>query len=274
MDIDETLEDRDGYLARMSASLKEKLHIATFLPADARRILDVGCADGTVTEALARRFPDADIKGIDLSRDFIGRASTRTASIGNLSFECVYLRELLMRKERYDVICFTSVLHEFYTYGEGISSVLKALADAHELLAPGGVILIRDMILPEYTKRSTFGAHAIARKIRARRDLAPLARDFEAIFGTIDTLYRANHFLLKYFYMDNWARECPEHYVPVTIEQYESIFALLGMELEHRELYTIPYLKDKWRNDLSLTDRELEELHSTCIFIARKRTSA
>ena len=56
---------------------------------------------------------------------------------GLLVFEAAALRSIGLAGL---IVVFCSVLHEFYTYGEGISSVLKALADAHELLRPGGVI--------------------------------------------------------------------------------------------------------------------------------------
>ncbi len=271
MDIDETLKDKAGYLERMSKSLQEKLRIARYVPAHATDILDVGCADGTITEALANLFPHVSLLGIDLSADFIAQAKARIGdSQPNLSFEQIYLRELLARPNKYHAVFFTSVLHEFYSYGEGISSVLKALADAHELLLPGGEIMIRDMVLPEYTKHNHFIADTIEKKIRAKVELAPYIADFEKAHGPLNSLHSINHFLLKYFYTDNWERECAEHYVPVSLEQYQTIFELLGMELVHRETYAIPYLKQKWQADFGLDETELAELSSTSILIARK----
>ncbi|GAA3469621.1 class I SAM-dependent methyltransferase [Nonomuraea roseola] len=43
-----------------------------------RRILEVGCAEGVFTDALARRFPEAEIVGIDISTRALERARQRT----------------------------------------------------------------------------------------------------------------------------------------------------------------------------------------------------
>src|SRR4051812_34507544 len=39
-----------------------------------KRVLDVGCGDGTSTALIAERWPDAEVVGIDKSRDSLGRA--------------------------------------------------------------------------------------------------------------------------------------------------------------------------------------------------------
>ena len=82
---------------------------------------------------------------------------------------------------RFDAVLFSSVLHEFFAYGEGVSSVLKALADAHELLRPSGVIVIRDMILEEYTKATDYGCKGLAEAV-ARSPYAGAASDFVGLF--------------------------------------------------------------------------------------------
>jgi SAM-dependent methyltransferase len=267
--LDANLKDPKGYLERMSHSLREKLKVAEYIPESAREILDVGCADGVVTHALAPLFPKARIKGIDLNGDFVEAAKAGQDDSAP-TFEKVYLREMLARPERFDALLFTSVLHEFYSYGEGKSSVVKALADAYELLAPGGRIVVRDMMLSEQSKEKTSGAGAIADKIRAVPEMLPLVADFERSHGPLDSLYTVNHFLLKYFYTDNWERECTEHYVPVTNQEYQALFGLLGAEVIHNETYCIPYLRQKWGRDFGLSDDELDSLVSTSILVAEK----
>ena len=270
--MDHPIHDQEIYLQRLSKPLREKLRIARFIPAAAERILDVGCADGTVTLALAGMFRRRRFLGIDLDAGFVQRAAAAAAERGtdNAAFENLYLRQLLARPERYDAVLFVSVLHEFFSYGEGISSVLKALADAHELLRPGGELVIRDMVLDEFAKHTKFQVAAIAGKIAAAgKDR--LVADFARVFGPLDNLHALNHFLLKYMYVENWERECRENYVPVTFDQYQQLFALLGMELQHRESYLLPFLRDKWAADFGLTEDELASLKSTAFLIARKR---
>jgi SAM-dependent methyltransferase len=263
------IHDREGYLARMAKPLQEKLRLARYVPEGAREILDVGCADGVVACALATLFPASRVLGIDLDAGFVARAQERAVAVPNARFERIYLRELLARPERFDVVVFCSVLHEFFTYGEGVSSVLKALADAHELLRPGGAILIRDMILYDYTGEATLGVEALREKVVAGCPEWVVA-DFVRHFGPLDTLRPLNHLLLKYWYVENWARECPEHYVPVSFEDYAQVFRLLGMTSQVVESSTIPFLREKWRADFGLTEEEMAPLRSTGILVAQK----
>lgn len=267
------IEDESIYLECMSKPLQEKLKIVSYIPEKAKNILDVGCADGAVTIAMANLFPWIKFHGIDLNPRFITSAKKHGVNLNNSSFEQVYLRELLAGKQKYDVIIFCSVLHEFFTYGEGISSVLKALSDAHELLTANGTIIIRDMILSDYTKRANLKNKDILQKIHSNLAVAPLLADFEATFGVLDTHHKINHFLLKYMYENNWERELKENYIPVTFEQYEKIFDLLGMRVQYKESYLIEYLKNLWSKDFKFSNEELVSFKSTGILVAEKNGS-
>ncbi|MBP9758029.1 MAG: class I SAM-dependent methyltransferase, partial [Candidatus Pacebacteria bacterium] len=253
---------------------KEKSGAAELIGANARDILDVGCANGVITKGIAHRYPEARVHGIDLDDEFITEAARPSEDDHAPEFERVYLREILERPRRYDAVTFMSVLHEFYSYGNREPSVMKAVADAYELLNPGGKLVIRDMILPERMKTAEFPATSIANKIRANSEVAGRLAEFEAMYGPIDTLYNANHFLLKYMYEENWERELPENYVPVSTEQYRGLFDWLGAETTHAESYLIPYLRDKWQADFGLTEGEMLNLYSTTILVAEKPQDA
>jgi len=265
------MPDPEGYLARMKAPLREKLKIGQFIPAHAKTVVDVGCADGTVTLALAEMMPNVHFLGIDLDADFIelARQEASKRGIKNVTFECVYLRELLARPERYDVVLFCSVWHEFFSYGEGISTIVKALADAHELLNPRGRIAGRDMILSKYTATSDLRVAAMRAKIEAKAN-PQLLRDFVEQYGPLDNVANVNHFLLKYMYDDNWERELFENYIGVWLEEYEQIFKLLGMQLEYVRSYTLAFLENKWASDFGLTEDEITQFKSTTILVAEK----
>lgn len=266
------ITDRAVYLERMAKPLQTKLRVAQYIDPKASRILDVGCADGAVTLALAATFPEKQFLGIDLDGGFITLASQKARELGltNVRFEKSYLRELLPKEERFDSVLFISVLHEFFTYGEGISSVLKALADAEELLNPGGDIIIRDMIPFEYTKHTGYLVQGIREKIAAKDGLSVRLLEMEKYFGPLENIHTLNHFLLKYMYDENWDREGPENYLAVTFEEYERIFSLLGMELVLRDSSLLEYLRQKWVSDFSFSEEELAPLISTGFLVARK----
>lgn len=258
----------DIYLSRMEAALEEKLKIMDFIPQESRDVLDVGCANGAITKIMAHRLAKMNFLGIDIRESFI-RAAKKDTSLPNLDFRYSYLRELLAEKKRYDVVIFLSVLHEFYSYGEGISSVVKALSDAHEILNISGRVIIRDMILPKYLKTSDLNAINIGKKIK-KNSKKRLIKSFEKKYGKLDNLFNINHYLLKYLYEDNWKSELNENYTAVTSEEYETIFELLDMDVLFELSYKIDYLRNKWKEDFGLTDLEIAPLKSTTILVAQK----
>ncbi len=258
------------YLSRMSKPLAEKLKIVHFLPENPLEVLDVGCADGVVTIEMARMFPETHFHGIDINPEFISIARDHSAGLHNVTFETVYLRNLLAREQKYDAVTFCSVLHEFASYGEGLTSVVKALADAHELLKKKGRIVIRDMIFSEYKRNTDFGMKSVIEKIYAKKGLVELIADFETYFGKLNDIYTINHFLLKYKYSDNWDREGKENYVPVTFDQYEQIFSLLGMKVLYKNSQLLPYFEQTWIEDFGFTLQEMQSFRSTGFFAVEK----
>jgi S-adenosylmethionine-diacylgycerolhomoserine-N-methlytransferase len=56
-------------------------HVATAQPRPAR-ILEIGCGTGRNLAALARRFPDAQLAGVDLSGSMLAIARRKTAGFG------------------------------------------------------------------------------------------------------------------------------------------------------------------------------------------------
>lgn len=265
----DSIQNFETYLSRMSKPLQEKLKVAKYISGSVKSVLDVGCADGTLTLALADMFPHINFVGIDLNPEFVEIANKRVEQRTNVKFECAYLRDRLTKEERFDVVMFCSVLHEFFSYGEGISSVVKALSDARELLNVGGEVIIRDMILYEYAEKSQLWLAEILNKIKTERMIS-LVDDFEKYFGRMDSIKQVNHFLLKYMYTDNWQREVKENYVPVSFEKYDEIFGILGMTVSFQRSSTIPYLKNKWKEEFGFTDDELDSFRSTGIIVAVK----
>lgn len=262
--------DREIYLQRMSKPLQEKLKIIKYIPDKTKTVLDVGCADGTITLAMADMFPDIDFLGIDLDGGFVDIANSKIEGRKNVRFEKLYLRELLARTEKFDLIIFCSVLHEFFSYGEGVSSVVKAMADTHELLKKGGRIVIRDMIVYEYAEKSDLWVEKILEKIKNKKEVSKQRADFEVVYGPMKTIKDINHFLLKYSYVENWQRELNENYLPVNFETYDKIFTLLGMKVVFQRSSTIPFLKQKWSSDFGFSDDEMEGFRSTGFVVAEK----
>ncbi len=109
-----------------------------------------------------------------------------------------------------------------------------------------------------------------SKKIIKKQELLNLIEDFEKHFGKLNDNYTVNHFLLKYKYTENWDREGAENYVPVTFDQYEQIFTLLGMKILYKKSYLLPYFEKLWGEDFGFPHDELSTLSSTGIFVSEK----
>ncbi len=117
------------------------------------KIVDEGCADGALMVRLAESFPDSDIIGLDITGEFVSRVEERqrAGEFGN-SFVHVYQRNILepvfVPNSIQTTIC-NSTLHELWSYGKQAQSVRGYLKEKYRQLAPGGRLVIRDVVGPE-----------------------------------------------------------------------------------------------------------------------------
>lgn len=118
--------DLDAYAERIGAWVPR-----------ARRILEVGCGEGAVTERLAQLYPDAEILGIDiiptvgrLYRGPTDHVSFREASVQAVAAE---------RPGAFDLVILSDVVHH-------VPQQLREeiLAAVRACVAPGGVFLFKD----------------------------------------------------------------------------------------------------------------------------------
>jgi SAM-dependent methyltransferase len=119
--------------ARMSAA------ISAAVPWAGRRVLDLGCGDGTYTRDLITRDKASFVKGIDPAPDAIAhaRALAAQAELSN----CVFQQSLIGdvdATEHFDVAVLRGVLHHL---DDPAAAVRKALSVADEvvILEPNGL---------------------------------------------------------------------------------------------------------------------------------------
>lgn len=105
-----------------------------------RRILDLGCGTGTTTQLLKRRFPNAQVVGMDLSpymlavADYKAKAASCEITLRHGNAMATGLPE-----DSFDVVCATLLFHE--TPPAVAKSILQ---EAFRLLSPGGQMLVLD----------------------------------------------------------------------------------------------------------------------------------
>lgn len=104
-----------------------------------QRILEVGCGTGRNLAALARRFQEAQITGLDLSNVMLDRAKRATARFGSrvelvrACYDCP-----LHESPQYDVVLFSYALSMFNPGWD------TAMASAARDLKPGGLLAVVD----------------------------------------------------------------------------------------------------------------------------------
>jgi ubiquinone/menaquinone biosynthesis C-methylase UbiE len=104
------------------------------------RVVDFGCGTGSITLDIADVVSPGEVIGFDVDDAVIERARTAAATRGlaNVTFLVADALQPRLEQQRFDVAIFSGVL----AYLLDPNGVLR---QAHSLLAPGGVIAIREM---------------------------------------------------------------------------------------------------------------------------------
>jgi ubiquinone/menaquinone biosynthesis C-methylase UbiE len=109
--------------------------------APGQRLLDIGCGPGTITLDLARRVAPGAVVGIDVAPDAIDAAITARVQAGlgedavALSLGDVYALDA--PDGSFDVVHAHQVLQH-------LTDPVTALREMHRVLAPGGVVAVRE----------------------------------------------------------------------------------------------------------------------------------
>ncbi len=128
----------------------------------AERILDLACGTGIVTQGLARRFPQAEFVGVDVTADYLEIYRERIAARGVRASAILGDAEEAPLDGVFDAV---------------VSSYLPKYVDPDRLLAhvaphvnPGGVLVVHDFTLPPCRLvRTMWNAYTRAMNLIGRR---------------------------------------------------------------------------------------------------------
>jgi len=105
-----------------------------------RRILDLGCGTGTTTLLLKRRFPQAEVVGLDLSPHMLVVAQHKAHDAGlDIHFRHGDAMSTGLADASCDVVCGTLLLHE--TPPVVAKTILQ---EGFRVMRPGGQMLVLD----------------------------------------------------------------------------------------------------------------------------------
>lgn len=240
------------YLSDMSESLLDKLFFLEYIPEeDLDVIVDFGCADGTLTRAIANAYPKACVIGCESNKDFLKLAKEQPRQ--NL-FYCSSWKEVEDLLSTFvditkKALILSSVIHEVHSYDDPDffwEQIVK--------LPNWDYIAVRDMGLSNSQANKPVDV-ATALYFCDWIEDNPIndmqVKSFRSHWGRISTNKALCHFLLKYRYKVNWEREVKENYLPLTIEEVlENMRPYHPIYFRH---WTLPFIEDCVKKDFGFS---------------------
>jgi SAM-dependent methyltransferase len=163
------------------------------LAAPPERILDLGCGFGKTTFSLKRRWPEAEVEGLDLAEPCLKLGRKMATARGQaIRWRQADMERLPVEDRSVDLAVITMVLHEMPE-----SAIRASLAEAHRVLRPGGTLVtlenrligdpFRDTLLKWYSELIDEPYWEACRHI----DIAAMARDVGFAEARLDKWYLA-----------------------------------------------------------------------------------
>lgn len=222
-------EQKALYLEAMSRITPHKAELIMPWVQSGRSIVDVGCADAAFTVWLTQK--SIATLGIDISPEVVRQAKIEHP---NVSFEVADVRDFSHITDQ--VIC-SSVLHEVYSYGNGIESVKQALTNIYKNLTRNGRLIIRDFIRPE----NASGQSVTLRHYKSDMVKGHTFYDFANVASHDYPEYRdypvnmriAYEFMFHKDYHENWETEIKETYGFWEFSQAKTLLTNCGFKIIH-----------------------------------------
>lgn len=235
------------YNRNMEASFPDKLFFMGIIDPDV--IVDFGCADGTILSKMREKNPGVKLIGYDLSKTMLDKARAKLGSDVLLtdSWDKVQFE---LKSYNNPALVLSSVIHEVYSYSH--PREVKKFWEKRVFGGDFKWIVIRDMIPSvEMSRKEASEFQDDVDKIKSAADPKYL-KSYEEKWDDIGSSYKfLAHFLLKYKFTDNWAREVAENYLPLSLETlYKKIPS--GYEIIFEDNFILPYLKKEVKKDFDV----------------------
>lgn len=249
------------YNLRMTKAMYDKLFFIDKV-IGVNAFIDYGCADGTLLRHVNHFEPDAILYGYDYFKSELKFAAENLLKAKCITKEQIYryfdynfnnMQHHVADNKNIQKSCLilSSVIHEVYSY-QNLDKVNEFWSDhvfpSYEGAPNFDYIAIRDMIPSRNIDRSSDLNDV--RKIYSKFD-KKLIEHFESIWGSIDNNKNLIHFLLKYQYTDNWAREVHENYLPITRSDLLSRIPD-NYDIVYQEHFVLPYLYNQVKKDFDI----------------------
>jgi len=276
-----TAADYEAYFAGMDASMQQKVALTTAHFPVRGRIADMGSGSGRGTYDLARLYPGLELVGVDINPVSVERAA-REFRRPNLSYAVGDISDMVFPAESLDGILDSSVLHHVTSFnGFDVGRVFQTLDKQVAQLKAGGVIIIRDFVIPDgpplvrldLPEADGAGAGGPAElstaalfELFARDWRGSVNPDGPVPFARAESprpgfaryelsLRAAAEFVLRKDYRADWATEVLEEYTYLTQAQFEEAFRSRGLRvITSRPLWNPWIVQNRFEGKFHLSD--------------------
>lgn len=251
------------------------------------RIADMGCGSGRGTFDLASLYDGLELIGVDINPVSVERAREKFQR-PNLSYEVGDISQMVFPANSLDGILNSSVLHHVTSFNNfDVERVLTTLDNQVAQLKPGGVIIIRDFVIPDgpdevfldlpFTDGAESGSK---RELSTAALFAVFTQEwrssvnphgpfrYEKLQSPRDgferfrlSLRAAAEFVLRKDYRADWATEVLEEYTYLTQAQFEAAFRARGLRVvTSRPLWNPWIVQNRFEDKFYLSDLNDEPL--------------
>jgi SAM-dependent methyltransferase len=271
----------ESYFAGMDSSMRQKVALTTAHFPVRGRIADMGSGSGRGTFDLASLYDGLQLVGVDVNPISVERAAEKFKR-ANLSYIVGDISQMVFPANSLDGILNSSVLHHVTSFNNfDAGRVLTTLDNQVAQLKLGGVIIIRDFVIPdgpehvfldlpltdgaESGEKSGLSTAALfevfAREWRSSvnpHDPVP----FESLQSPRDgfvrlklTLRAAAEFVLRKDYRADWDTEVLEEYTYFSQAEFEAAFRARGLRVVTSRPLSNPWIvQNRFENKFYLSD--------------------
>ncbi len=100
-----------GRIARYLGGNRATLAAFKKLKQEPRSILEIGCGGGHFAQILGKKYPNAEVLGIDINPLAISYAQRQLNKTPNVTYKCLSSKELAYPSNSFDVVTATVVCH-------------------------------------------------------------------------------------------------------------------------------------------------------------------
>ena len=112
-----------------------------YIPEDfqPKRVLDLGCGTGNLTDQMLKSFPEAEIDALDISEDILRESRKRFSNISNIRYIQADFKSMHLPPGSYDLIMSSIAIHHIDDQDK-----TRLYAEVYQALKPGGLFIFAD----------------------------------------------------------------------------------------------------------------------------------